>query len=55
MQPKDQETIFTEEKIVIIRPIKANHIFDESRFEIVSTYTKSGEKLVLLRIKEDGN
>jgi hypothetical protein len=52
MQPKDQETLFAEEKIIIIRPIKVNHLFDETKFEVISTYTKSGEKLVLLREKE---
>ena len=55
MQPKDQETIYVEEKITIIRPLKVNHIFDETKFEVISTYTKSGEKLVLLREKEVKN
>ena len=48
---QEPENIFVEEKITILAPLKSKHIFDEERFEVISTYTKGGEKLVILREK----
>ena len=45
----DKEQIYTEEKIILIKPLKAR-VFDD-RFEKQSFYTQEGEKVILLREK----
>jgi len=53
MNDKEPEKIYTEEKIVIIKPLKANHIFNDEKFERIETYMPNGDKLVILREKNE--
>jgi hypothetical protein len=46
---KDEQTIYTEEKIIIIKPIKAR-IFSED-YEKMESYKESGEKVILFMEK----
>lgn len=48
----EDEVIYTEDKITIIRPLKANHIFNEEKYDKIETYSKEGDKLIILREKK---
>lgn len=48
----EEEKIYVEEKITIIKPLKANHIFNEDKYDKIETYSKEGEKLIILREKK---
>ena len=46
---RDREVIYTEETIILIKPLKAR-VFKEE-FQIIESYSEDGEKVVLLREK----
>ncbi len=48
---KIKEVIYTEEIIMIIRPVGRNHFFNEEKFSKIETYDEAGQKVVLLREK----
>lgn len=47
---KNQEKIYVEELIKVIRPVNKNHIFNDE-YERVETYGEDGIKIVLLKEK----
>lgn len=48
--PKPEES-YIKEHIIVIRPTTNNQIFNEEDWEVIQTYNKIGEKIVLLREK----
>ena len=47
----EEQKIYTEEHIILIKPLKANRIWNEKEFEKIESWTEEGEKLIILREK----
>lgn len=50
---ENPQTSYLEEKIIVIRPTTKNQIFNEQDFEVSTVYNKAGQKIILLRSKEN--
>ncbi len=50
---ENQDIIYTEEIIILIKPLKAK-IFKDG-FQIIESHTEDGDKIIILRSKEINN
>ena len=56
---KSVEPTYIQETVIVIRPTTKNQIWNEQDYEVLSTYDKDGNKIVLLKeigakeVKED--
>lgn len=48
---KNEDGLYVEEIIKVIRPLRGNHLFNESRYDKIEVYDKNGDKLVILKEK----
>lgn len=52
MSEKKEDNIYVEETIRVIRPLRGNHIFNETKYDkVVDSYDNDGIKIVVLRTK----
>jgi len=50
-----ESTYYVDEVMIISRPLKQNHIFNESKFKVIRTTDEDGNTIVILREKNGQN
>ena len=49
----EKEQSFILETIKVMRPTSMNKIFNETDYDIITTSDENGEKLVILKVKQE--
>lgn len=51
---RPEDNTYVEEYIRVLRPLRGNHIFNETKYDkVVDTYDPDGIKLIVLREKKN--